>query len=180
MRSITVKIAVFLLPFFLAACAISSRAIHHDTETEQFIHAEELPSKVLAALPKEYDKKDLTYKRKLKNKVIYYEVNYEKDRGQFSITYDKGGKILEGEKKIEFSDIPDESRIKVEKILSGQYPDYHIIQVEKVYRHDEMLLEVFFSHPEAPTGFVEAIFDYHSCTLKEFVNKEMQSIQTHN
>ena len=85
---------------------------------------------------------------------------------------------MEEEKKVEFSDIPRDLRIKVEKVLSAHYPDYKILLVEEVYIRDEMLLEVFFSHPDAKTGFAEAVFEYHTGTFREFVNIKMKSIET--
>lgn len=174
-------IVSFSLPFFLNACAVvTAPGIFHNTEIEQFISVKDLPPKVLMALPKEYDKKEFTYKRKLKNGITSYDVDYEKDRKKFSIAYDEQGKILEEEKKMEFSDIPYDLRIKVEKILSEHYPNYNILLIEEVYTHNEMLLEVFFSHPKAKTGFIEAIFEYQSGTFREFVNIKIKSMETLN
>lgn len=179
MPSIALR-ASFLSFFFLSACVATTSGIYHSTETEQFISIKDLPSKVLATLPKEYNKREFTYKRKLKNGVISYDVDYEKDRKKFSIAYDEEGNILEEEKKVEFSDISHELKMKVEKVLFEHYPGYTIILVEEVYTHNEMLLEVFFSHPKAKTGFVEAIFEYQSGAFKEFVNIKMKSIETLN
>ncbi len=99
---------------------------------------------------------------------------------KFSIVYDKHGKVLEKEKKVEFSDIPSDLRIKVEKFLSEHYPNYEILLVEEVNIRDEIFLEVFFSHPKTKTGFVEATFEYNSGTFKEFVNIKTKSIDTLN
>lgn len=173
-------IVSFLPLFLLNACAATSPDIYHNTEVELSISVKDLPPKVLMALPKEYNRKEFTYKRKLKNGITSYDVDYEKGGKKFSIAYDEQGTILEEEKKVEFSDIPYELRIKAEKVLSEHYPNYNIILVEEVYTHNEMLLEIFFSHPKAKTGFVEAIFEYQSGTFREFVNIKMKSIETLN
>jgi hypothetical protein len=41
-----------------------------------------------------------------------------------------------------------------------------------------MLLEIFFSHPKAKTGFAEAVFEYQTGVFREFINIRMKSIQT--
>lgn len=173
-------IVSFLLPFLLSACAATAPDIYHNTEVEHSISVKELPPKVLMALPKEYNRKEFTYKRKLKNGITSYDVDYEKGGEKFSIAYDEQGTVLEEEKKVEFSEIPYDLRTKAEKVLSEHYPGYNIILVEEVYTQNEMLLEIFFSHPKAKTGFVEAIFEYQSGTFKEFVNIKMKSIETLN
>jgi hypothetical protein len=164
--------------FFLNACVATVPATYHKTEIEETISVKDLPPKVLMALPKEYDKKEFTYKRKHKDGKISYDVDYEKGGKKFSIGYDEQGKILEEEKKVGFSDIPSDLRIKVEKVLSEHYPDHNILLVEEVYMPDEMLLEVFFSAPKAATGFVEAVFEYRTGVFREFINIRMKSIQT--
>jgi len=179
MSSIAIIVSFSLL-FFLNACAVTPPDIFHNTEVEQCISVKDLPPKVLMVLPKEHDKKEFTYKRKLKNGIISYGVDYEKDREIFSIDYDEQGKVLREEKKVEFSDIPYDLRIKVEKVLSEHYPNYNILQIEEVYTGNEMLLEVSFSHHKAKTGLVEAFFEYQSGTLREFVNIKMKSIETLN
>jgi hypothetical protein len=176
----TAFIVSFLSLFLLSACAATSPDIYHNTEVEHSISVKDLPPKVLMALPKEYNKKEFTYKHKLKNGITSYDVDYEKGGKKFSIAYNEQGTVLEEEKKVEFSDIPYDLRIKAEKVLSEHYPDYNIILVEEVYTHNEMLLEIFFSHPKAKTGFVEAIFEYQSGTFREFVNIKMKSIETLN
>lgn len=173
-------IVSFSLLFFLNACAIIAPEINHNTEVDQLISVKDLPPKVLMVLPKEYGKNEFTYMRKLKNGIISYSVDYEKDRKIFSIDYDEQGKVLREEKKVEFSDIPYDLRIKVEKVLSEHYPNYTILLVEEVYTDNEMLLEVSFSHHKAKTGLVEAFFEYQSGTLREFVNIKMKSIETLN
>lgn len=173
-------IVSFLSLFLLNACAVTTPEIYHNTEVEHFIHVGDLPPKVLMALPKAYNMKDFTYKRKLKNGITSYDVDYEKGGEKFSIAYDEQGTVLEEEKKVEFSEIPYDLRIKAEKIWSEHYPGYKIILVEEVYTHNEMLLEIFFSHPKAKTGFVEAIFEYQSGAFREFVNIKMKSIETLN
>jgi len=175
-----VTIVSFLSLFFLNACTATTPSIYHNTEVEQFIRVGDLPPKVLMALPKEYNRKDFTYKRKLKNGITSYDVDYEKGGEKFSIAYDEQGVVLEEEKKVEFSEIPYDLRIKAEKVLSEHYPGYKIVLVEEVYSHNEMLLEIFFSHPKAKTGFVEAIFEYQSGVFREFVNIKMKSIETLN
>lgn len=179
MTSIAILVS-FSLPFFLNACAVTVPDIYHNTEVEHSISVKDLPQKILMALPKEYNRKELTYKRKLKNGVTSYDVDYEKGGKKFSIAYDDQGTVLEEEKKVEFSDIPYNLRIKAEKVLSEHYPGYNIILVEEVHTHNEMLLEIFFSHPKAKTGFVEAIFEYQSGAFREFVNIKMKSIETLN
>jgi hypothetical protein len=52
--------------------------------------------------------------------------------------------------------------------------------VEELYRNKEMLLEVFFSHPDSRTGLVEAVFEFETGALREFVNIRMKSISTFN
>ena len=173
-------IVPFLSLFLLNACVVTTPKIYHNTEVEQFIRRGDLPPKVLMALPKEYNMKDFIYKRKLKNGITSYDVYYEKGGKKFSIAYDEQGTVLEKEKKVEFSEIPYDLRIKAEKVLSEHYPGYKIILVEEVYTHNEMLLEIFFSHPKAKTGFVEAIFEYPSGVFREFVNIKMKSIETLN
>lgn len=176
----TAFIVSFLSLFLLNACAVTAPDIYHNTEVEHSISVKDLPPKVLMALPKEYNRKEFTYKRKLKNGITSYDVDYEKGGEKFSIAYDEQGTILEEEKKVEFSDIPYDLRIKAKKVLSEHYPGYNIILVEEVYTHNEMLLEIFFSHPKAKTGFVEAIFEYQSGAFREFVNIKMKSIETLN
>jgi hypothetical protein len=177
-------IVSFLSLFLLSACTATTPDIYHNTEVEYSISVKDLPPKVLMALPKEYNKKknrkNFTYKRKLKNGITSYDVDYEKGRKKFSIAYDEQGTILEEEKKVEFSDIPYDLRIKAERVLSEHYPNYNIILVEEVYTRNEKLLEIFFSHPKAKTGFVEAIFEYQSGAFREFVNIKMKSIETLN
>lgn len=162
----------------LNACVSTVPATYHKTEVEEVINIKDLPPKVLMALPKEYDRKEFTYKRKLKDGKISYDVDYEKGGSKFSIAYDEQGTILEEEKKVKFSDLPSELRTKVEKVLSAHYPGYKILLVEEVYTPNEMLLEIFFSHPKAKTGFAEAVFEYQTGFFREFINIRMKSIQT--
>ncbi len=139
-----------------------------------------MPTKVLMALPKEYNRKEFTYKRTLKNGITSYDVDYEKGGKKFSMAYDEQGTVLEEKKKVEFFEMLHGLRVKAEKVLFEHYPDYNIILVEEVYTYNEMLLEIFFSHPKAKTGFVEAIFEYQSGAFREFVNIKMKSIETLN
>lgn len=164
--------------FFLNGCTSIVPDTYHKTEVEQAIRVKDLPPKVLMALPNGYDRKEFTYKRKLKDGKASYDVDYERGGKKFSITYDEEGTVLEEEKKVEFSELPVALRIKTEKVLSEHYPDYKILLVEEVYTRNEMLLEIFFSHPKAKTGFVEAVFEYQTGIFREFVNIQMQSIQT--
>lgn len=184
-RKIMSRMTVILLAsslFFLNACVATVPDTYHKTEdkteVEQVIHVKDLPPKVLMALPKEYDRKEFTYKRKLKDGAVSYDVDYERGGKKFSIAYDEQGKVLEEEKKVEFSNLPADLRIKVGKVLSAHYPGYKILLAEEVYTHNEMLLEIFFSHPKAKTGFAEAVFEYQTGAFREFVNIQMQSIQT--
>lgn len=176
----TILLISSLSLFILNGCVATVPDTYHKTEVEEVIRIKDLPPKVLAALPKEYDKKEFTYKRKLKDGVMSYDVDYEKGGNKFSIAYDDQGRVMEEEKKVEFSDIPHDLRIKVEKVLSAYYPNYKILMVEEVYISDEMLLEVFFSHPKAKTGFAEAVFEYQTGTFREFINIKMKSIETLN
>jgi hypothetical protein len=167
---------VFL--FFINACASIVPDIPHKTEIEQSIQVKDLPPKVLMALPKEYGRKEFTYKRKLKDGKVSYDVDYEREGKKFSIAYDEQGRVLEEEKKVEFSDLPPDLKIKVEKVLSAYYPGYRIVLTEEVYTNNEKLLEIFFSHPKTKTGFAEAVFEYQTGVFREFINIQMQSIQT--
>jgi hypothetical protein len=64
--------------------------------------------------------------------------------------------------------------------LSAHYPGYKVLMVEELYRGKETLLEVFFSHPDAKTGLVEAVFELGTGALREFVDIRMKSISTFN
>jgi hypothetical protein len=164
--------------FFLNACVATVPDTYHKTEVEETISVKDLPPEVLMALPKKYDKKAFTYKRKHKDGKISYDVDYERGGEKFSIGYDEQGKILEEEKKVEYSSLPPDLRKNVEKVLSARYPGYKILLVEEVYTNNEMLLEIFFSHPKAKTGFAEAVFEYQTGVFREFINIRMKSIQT--
>jgi len=175
-RIATVFIASCLV--FLNACA--STEIYHPTEVEEAIRKKDLPPQVSMALPKGYEEREFTYKRKLKDGVTSYDAYYEKGGNQFSITYDAQGKVLEEEKRIKLSDIPHDTRMKIGKVLSARYPDYKVLMVEALYRKNERLLEIFFSHPDSKTGLVEAVFEYDTGVLREFTNIRMKSISTFN
>jgi hypothetical protein len=71
-------------------------------------------------------------------------------------------------------------RVKIEKVLADHYPGYRILMIEQLYANEEVLLEVFFSHPESKTGMVEAVFEFPTGALREFVNIRMKSISTFN
>lgn len=179
MPRITIVLAASCLIFF-NACVSTVPGTPHKTEVEEAIRKDDLPPQVLMALPKGYEERELTYKRKLKDGITSYDVYYEKGGNQFAINYDAQGKILEEEKRIKFSDIPHDTRIKIEKVLSAHYPDYKILMVEELYRKNERLVEVFFSHPESRTGLVEAVFEFETGALREFINIRMKSISTFN
>ncbi|MBN9125528.1 MAG: hypothetical protein BGO99_07615 [Nitrosospira sp. 56-18] len=152
------------------------------TEVEEPVRRRDLPEPVLLALPKgqAYDEQEFTYKRRQKAGVTTYDVYYEKGGSQFTINYDAQGKILEEQKRIRFSDVPREARTRIEKTLSAHYPGYKVLMVEELYRSGKTLLEIFFSHPESKTGLVEAIFEFETGALREFVNIRMKSISTFN
>lgn len=171
---------MLLASFLLGGCIAAMPETYHRNETEEIIRARDLPPKVLAALPPEYDKKAFTYKRKLKDDVISYDVDYEKEGRKFSIAFDGQGRVVEEERKIEFSDIPDDLKAKVKTVLSKHYPDYSILLVEEVFTPTEMLLEVFFSHPKTRTGFAEAVFNYRTGEFRGFIHIRMKPIETLN
>ncbi|HVW63838.1 MAG TPA: hypothetical protein VHB01_02400 [Nitrosospira sp.] len=152
------------------------------TEVEETIRRGDLPQPVLLALPKgqAYDEQEFTYKRKQKAGITTYDVYYEKGGNQFTINYDAQGRVLEEQKKIRFSDVPREVRTRIEKTLSTHYPGYKVLMVEELYRSRETLLEIFFSHPESKTGLVEAVFEFETGALREFVNIRIKSISTFN
>lgn len=177
--------------FFCSACTSTAPAsavpgIQQATEVEKPIRRRDLPQPVLMALPKGqgkgqgYDEREFTYKRRQKAGVTTYDVYYEKGGNQFTINYDAQGKVLEEQKRIRFPDIPGDTRIKIEKILSTRYPGYKVLMVEELYRSRETLLEIFFSHPESKTGLVEAVFELETGALREFVDIRMKSISTFN
>jgi hypothetical protein len=177
--------------FFCGACISTaprstSFEIPQKTEIEEPIRRKDLPQQVLMALPdgkgdgKGYDEREFTYKRKQKDGVVTYDVYYEKGGDQFTINYDAQGRVLEEEKRIRFSDIPHDTRIKIEKTLSAHYPGYKVLMMEELYRGKETLLEVFFSHPDSKTGLVEAVFELGTGALREFVDIRMKSISTFN
>jgi hypothetical protein len=166
------------MSLLIGGCVATVPETYHKHEVAEVIRVKDLPAKVLAALPKEYDRNEFTYKRKLKDGVLSYDVDYEKGGKKFSIAYDEQGRVVEEEKKVEFSDIPHDLRLKVEKVLSMHYPDYKILMVEEVYTKKEKLLEVFFSHPKTRTGFAEAVFEYQTGEFREFIHMRMKSIQT--
>lgn len=180
MRQLSMKEALLLALFLLGGCVAAVPETYHRNETEEVIRMKNLPPKVLAALPREYDEKDVTYKRKLKDGVISYDMDYEKGGKKFSIAFDDQGRMVEEERKVEFSDIPDYLKAKVEAVLSKHYPNYRILLVEEVYTRTEMLLEVSFSHPKTKTGFAEAVFDYRTGEFREFIHIRMKSIETLN
>lgn len=176
-----ITIVLFALPLLLFnACVSILPEAHHKMEVEEVISKKDLPPQVLMILPKGYEERELTYKRKLKDGLISYDVYYEKGGNQFAINYDEQGKVLEEEKRIKLSDIPHDKRIKVEKILSTHYPNYKILMVEELYTNNEILLEIFFSHPKSKTGLVEAVFEFETGALREFINIKMKSIPTMN
>lgn len=55
--------ALFLVSglFYLSACVATLPETYHKTEVEEVIKIGDLPPEVLAALPKEYDKREFTY-----------------------------------------------------------------------------------------------------------------------
>lgn len=177
-RITTVLVASCLI--LLSACISTIPGTHHKTEIEETIGKRDLPPQVSMVLPKGYEEREFTYKRKLKDGVTSYDVYYEKGGNQFAINYDAQGKVLEEEKRIKLSDIPRDTRRKIEKTLSARYPDYKVLMVEELYRKDEMLLEIFFSHPESKTGLVEAVFDFETGALRELIDIRMKSISTFN
>ena len=179
MPRITTVLAASCL-VFLTACASTEPGIYHPTEVEEAIRKKDLPPQVSMALPKGYEEREFTYKRKLKDGVISYDAYYEKGGNQFAITYDAQGKVLEEEKRIKLSDIPHDTRIKIDKVLSAHYPDYKVLMVEELYRKNERLLEIFFFHPQSKTGLVEAVFEFKTGVLREFINIKMKSISTFN
>ena len=166
------------MSFLIGGCMATVPETYHKHEVAEVIKVKDLPTKVLAALPKEYDRNEFTYKRKSKDGVISYDVDYEKGGKKFSIAYDDQGGVVEEEKKVEFSDIPHDLRLQVEKVLSMHYPNYKILMVEEVYTQKGKLLEVFFSHPKTRTGFAEAVFEYRTGKFREFIHMRMKSIQT--
>ena len=131
---------------------------YHKHEMAEIIRIKDLPPKVLAALPKQYDRNEFTftYKRKLKDGVISYDADYEKGGEKFSMAYDEQGRMVEQEKKVEFSDIPQDLKLKVEKVLSAHYPDARILMVE------------------------EAVFEYQTGEFREFIHMRVKSIETLN
>lgn len=165
---------------FVNACVSTGPGTLHKTEVEEVINKRNLPPSVLMVLPKGYEERELTYKRKSKDGIISYDVYYEKGGNQFSINYDEQGAILQEEKRIKFSDIRHDTRIKIEKVLAAYYPGYKILMVEELYTNNETFLEIFFSHPKSKTGLVEAIFNFKTGDLKEFINIKMKSISTMN
>lgn len=165
---------------FLSACTSTEQGTYHKTEVEEAVRKKDLPAEILMVLPKGYEEREFTYKRKLKDGMTSYDVYYEKGGNQFSINYDAEGKVLAEEKRIKLSAIPHDVRIKIEKILSAHYPNYKVLMVEELYKKNEMLLKIFFSHPEAKTGLVEAIFESETGMLREFINIKMRSITTFN
>lgn len=166
--------------FFFNGCVSISPEARHTTEVEEVINKKDLPPRVSMVLPKGYQEREFTYKRKLKDGVISYDAYYEKGGDQFTINYDEQGMVLKEEKKIKLSDIPHDTRTKVEEILSIRYPGYKILMVERLYANNEILLEIFFSHPKSRTGLVEAVFEFETGTLREFINIKMKSISTMN
>lgn len=179
MPRITIALLASSLLLFNACVSILPEA-HPKTEVEEVISKKDLPPQVLMVLPKGYEERELTYKRKLKDGVISYDVYYEKGGDQFAINYDEQGRVLEEEKRIKLSDIPHDKRIKIEKILSAHYPNYKILMVEELYTNNEILLEIFFSHPKSRTGLMEAVFEFETGALREFINIKMKSIPTMN
>ena len=75
---------------FLNAC-ISTVPGTHKTEVEEVIRKKDLPLKVLMVLPKGYEEREFTYKHKLKDGAVSYDVYYEKGGDQFAINYDPRG-----------------------------------------------------------------------------------------
>ncbi|MEO6825057.1 MAG: hypothetical protein ABI167_10125 [Nitrosospira sp.] len=73
-------------------------------------------------MPKQYNRNEFTYKCKLKDGVIRYDVDYEKGGEKFPMAYDERARMVGQEKKVEFSDIPLDLKLKVEKVLSAHYP----------------------------------------------------------
>jgi hypothetical protein len=153
---------------------------HHKMHLEHVISAHELPAKVTAALPKDLPHHGVTYVRKKKKDEVSYEINYEDHGDQFAIRYNEEGKIVEKEKRVEFSKLPLELQRSVDKAISAEYPGYTIILTEEVYMNNETFLEVKFSHNKSKTGVVEAFFDYKTGILKEFLDIKMKSIPTLN
>ena len=84
-------------------------------------------------LPKGYEEREFTYKRKLKDGAVSYDVYYEKGGDQFAINYDPLGKILKEERRIKLSDIPYDTQVKIEKVLADHYPGYRILMVKQLY-----------------------------------------------
>lgn len=183
MLRVTVPLLIPLLAsslFFFSGCVSTLPEARHKTEVEEVINKKDLPPQVSLALPKGYQERGFTYKRKLKDGAISYDAYYEKGRDQFTINYDEQGKVLKEEKRIKLSDIHYDKRIKMERMLSARYPGYKILMVEELYANNEILLEVFFSHPKSRTGLVEAVFEFETGALREFINIKMKSISTMN
>ncbi len=72
-------IVLVLSLFLLKACVVTVPEIYHNTEVEQIISAKDLPPKISKALPKKPKRKGYTYKRKLKDGIVSYAVEYKKD-----------------------------------------------------------------------------------------------------
>jgi hypothetical protein len=170
------------VPITSAAPVSAAAGTAGATEVEESIRRRDLPQPVLLALPKGqgYDEREFTYKRRQKAGVTTYDAYYEKGGNQFTINYDAQGRVLEEQKRIRLSDVPREARARIEKTLSARYPGYRVLMVEELYRGRETLLEIFFSHPESKTGLVEAVFEFETGTLREFVDIRMKSISTFN
>jgi hypothetical protein len=88
-----------------------------------------------------------------------YIVEFETDKMEKEVTYDKSGKIMEVEWEIAVSDLPS----TIQEYIENNYPEYEIEEAEKMEKDSKIYFEVEI---EGDDEELELIFDSNGSFLR--------------
>lgn len=160
----------YLLLFILFSCSVTKKKNQY---SDKSIKPSEAPAFLLKATPRGPDIEDVEYFVKTSPDAITYEVKYEKNDQEVSLTFSEQGEFLEKEEDKKFSSLSSDVKNKIKSHLKKRFQRYSIHETEiRTTKNGNQLIDVEVSHNEEPSGLSEL-----SYTLEgEFVSEEVEDM----
>lgn len=138
------------------------------------------PQFLIDVTPQGKDIDDVEYFVKRTPEGKTFELKYEVNKMEYSLTYSENGKFIEEEADVDFSTLSEAQQENIRNHLGQKYKKYKIHETElRTDQSGKKYIDVEVIHPEGPTGLTEFTYTMTGEYVSE-KNEEMEQIDTLN
>ena len=142
------------------------KQIHRQKKIEKKIKEKNIPTNVTKYLKENYlAVKSFEYYQKKERDTTYYEVEFDLNKQQYNLKFSQVGNLLEIEREIEFDELPNTLKEKMQSTLKEKFKKSKIKKVQEVNPDNKKQYEINVKAKSKPNdkqfknGFYNLFFD---------------------